>query len=401
MVTVLAWKTAHHQHDPANYRVENGGLLDFHRAVYAATEFFLEGGNPYGPEYNERDPVGDGYPLFSPAMFVVYAPLGLLPYPVAAWVFFAFNVGLAFGLAWMILWICRGPRGPANLVFAATLILASRPGYNNLYLGQQAFVGTLGTWMALHFARTRPWLGGVGIFFASLKPTFAVPLFIFMIFRRDFACAFRGLAISAIGALIPVTIIAFNNDGFVAFFQTVLDRYSGDRPGIAEPGIHYLHIDLADNLAKFAPLPGGVYGVSLLVLAFGALVLLPSASKSAVRGASTPGGAIIMILILLCIYHSAYDLLLLALPLAAIYFRSEPVWTRLSTPIRFGLLTVLTVPLLNHLIFKFDEWFPVESLAWKLTTSINCACMLAALAMLIVLVFSPSSVDQGGAKGGS
>lgn len=387
----ITWKTATYKHDPGNYIKTHGGLLDYHRTIHAATSHFLEGGNPYGPEYNELDPANQGYPLFSPAMFLVYAPLGTLPFSEASWVFYSLNVVLTVVFAWLILTICRLPRGPEFLLFAAAVIISSRPGYNNLFLGQQAVVGAIGTLMALHYARSRPWVGAAGIFLTSLKPTFAIPLFIFLLCRRDFRCALHGLALSALGALAGMLIIAFNNGGVGAFVRTILDRYSGERPGVALPGTHFMHIDLADNLAKFIRLPGLLYLVPVVMIGLGAFLLLREKDSDDLARADGRAGTVILLLMLLSIYHAAYDLVLLALPFTAILFRTCPAWRDVSPTVRWMLAGLFAIPLGNHLVYNFETWFPRESIAWKLTTSINTVAMTAAFVFIAILMIQNRS----------
>src|SRR5437660_1423304 len=63
-------------------------LGDFRDAIYYPVVAFLHGDNPYDRPYAEKYPVYGVQAPYSPFALIVHAPLGLLPYEVAEWVYF-------------------------------------------------------------------------------------------------------------------------------------------------------------------------------------------------------------------------------------------------------------------------------------------------------------------------
>jgi hypothetical protein len=103
------------------------GFCDFRDGVYYATLAFVSGENPNDVDvYLRKYPVNDRAPLYSPSMYLMYAPFTLLPFMSAALVHFALSVaGSRFGEP--VLFAASSVNGLAILaVFAVYVTLAWR-----------------------------------------------------------------------------------------------------------------------------------------------------------------------------------------------------------------------------------------------------------------------------------
>src|SRR5438094_1958504 len=113
------------------------GLSDFRDAVYYPERAFLDGKDPYDYDDVQRTyPIGNGFPVYSPITFLVHLPFGLLPYRAAELAYFLTTIALTVVLGWLALVVSDVPVDAPRLFAVATVLLASRPGHQNLLLGQ-------------------------------------------------------------------------------------------------------------------------------------------------------------------------------------------------------------------------------------------------------------------------
>ena len=211
------------------------GRIDFQIAVYYPARAFLDGLDPYdqGP-YLARYPVQAPFPPFLPASLLLHAPLALLPVGLSGTVYLCVSLALVVACAWLALTFTERPTRPASVITVAALVLLSRPGRLALRLGQLSFEPILGTYTALQFATRAPWLGGLGLFLASVKPTFGVPLGILMLARRQLRSVVIGVAlILIVNSAISVVLIR-RAGGLRAFQAHVAATFDASRQGIIE-----------------------------------------------------------------------------------------------------------------------------------------------------------------------
>src|SRR5205085_12277125 len=90
----------------------------------------------------------------------------------------------------------------------AAAILLSRPGYANIYFGQATLLFLLASLTALHWARKKPYLAGLALAIATMKPTFGGPLAILMFCRRDWKAAGVGSLAGFAAAVLGLAIIS-------------------------------------------------------------------------------------------------------------------------------------------------------------------------------------------------
>ena len=77
----------------------------------------------------------------------------------------------------------------------------------------------VGTLLALEYSESSPILSGFGLLLACCKPTYAVPLAVIMLFRRNFSAFALGVMVCAIVNVGAVWIIASQNGGVENFVE--------------------------------------------------------------------------------------------------------------------------------------------------------------------------------------
>jgi hypothetical protein len=297
-------------------------MVDFRHVVYYPTRAFWEGLNPYNSsKYMERYPVEIPVSLYPPMTFVLFAPFGLLPLPVAAGAYFLLTVMLTLVLAWVALRLAGWLPGPWTVLAAGGILLLSRPGHWNLLSGQITIIVVLASYIAIILARRTPWLAATGLAIALMKPSFGLPLVPALIAKRGTRSVGWGLALFA-GINLPIVAILVSRAGGLSPFIGSLTesvRAFASNPD-TDPILGVWRVDLTACISRLLNHPLGA-GAGLTITA---LILLPLVllSRRAVRRAD-PGqerliDALICCAVLLSLFHQAYDLLLLAYPAASL-----------------------------------------------------------------------------------
>src|SRR5262245_43674728 len=91
VISFLTWRLASHLHVLGDEQdAARWGMIDFRDVSYFPTRAVFEGINPYDSEptrdpayYHGRYPVGNVFPVYSPWLIALDAPLQLLPYHAA------------------------------------------------------------------------------------------------------------------------------------------------------------------------------------------------------------------------------------------------------------------------------------------------------------------------------
>ena len=173
---------------------ESRGMSDF-SSLYNYSKAFRDGANPYSSEIMDQPEYVLSRPAapYSPVTFLPYVPLTYVPLEIAAATFFVFS-WLMFGvLAWCCVRMSRIEFDWVLWVWVFAFLVFSRPGHITLFTGYFTVVSTLGTVVALHYAKSKPLLSGLGFLLATVKPTYAIPLTILMFARRDFKATISGV----------------------------------------------------------------------------------------------------------------------------------------------------------------------------------------------------------------
>ena len=317
--------------DVAAFDRAHQGQFDFHNGVYFPARAFVEGVSPYGEEFARNYPVTRPLPLMSPLVLVLHAPLALLPVTAAELVYFAVNIFLLMCLAWFcVAWLPAGDRRTTWWLVALLLIVASRSGHTTLYTGYLTAELVCGTLLALSTARSSPWTSAAGVALTSCKPTYAIPLFLLMVARGDHAAAWRGLALSIIGATLAVGRLLLQ----ATPRQLWLDVQHGQTAHMADsyelPVNTWTRIDLLAVVAKWfkwAPSELTHLIVMALLLPLPAIALWQLRRANSNQVAAGLSSGLIAVSIAATLYHHVYDALIL-FPAAFGLLLSEPSMRR-------------------------------------------------------------------------
>ncbi len=205
---------------PGQPDTQRWGLKDFRSNIYYPCRAVADGINPYNTDrYADRYPVEHPFPLYSPLTLLIHQPLLIFPLEWAQWIYFGLTaVGSLLLARLMIQFI---PFRFAHVLLLAGFLLASRPGYQNLTVGQMTVTAVLLTLLALRWAETRPWLSGLFLALATFKPTFGCLLFVLMVARRNFKATTCGLVLGCLLTLPVVGYLSYLEGGVAQFVDTI------------------------------------------------------------------------------------------------------------------------------------------------------------------------------------
>ncbi len=368
-------------------------LRDFRDAIYFPVRAILDGVSPYHvEEYVKQYPVGQDFPLYSPLTLIVHLPFAWMPFEISQWVYFGITIVLTLVLAWVVLMACRLPLNPATIFGLATLVLSTRPGHMNLLLGQTTIPMVLCSLLGLHFAQSRPWTAGCFMALATIKPSFGVPLMMLTFAMGHRRAALSGLLISTCVTLPLVLWIVSMQGGWEESWRIVRENGQTlyENPG-RDPSRSFSRIDLLAlwaRLAQTAPpklfeliATGGVVGLSCLILSWVGRHQKP-------RSVTDPAAAFALLVMLIAIYHHAYDALLLVPILLTASLGLDAFWRRWPTWQRWVWWGLIAIPFANYAATNsvISAW-EISGSAWIALTCLNGASLLVATAWLAVDLF--------------
>jgi hypothetical protein len=269
----------------------------------------------------------------------------------------------------------------ASALFAAALVTLSRPGQWNLLLGGVTLQAVLLSWVALRFAERTPWLSGLALGAAAFKPTFALPIGALMLARGNVKAVGAGV-LFALALNLPVVAILEHRAGALQLLAQDPGKPYHAWTGRSDsaPFSSFYRLDLVALVGRIAgrPLSHAAEAViTILVLAVAALLI-----RRMRRCESTPGyqpltEAIICVATLLCVHHLDYDLLLLALPLAALVYRRTPGLLE-KAAVRPAMLWLFALVAANYLSTQsvLDRLEPDAPLRFALASANSLALVL-------------------------
>jgi len=358
-------------------------LGDFRNAVYYPVVAWLDGHNPYDVAHQlAAYPATTKFPLYSPLTLLIHLPFGLLPVHAAEVLYYAVALVLVPVLALVVLEACGVARTPARVFGLAALILASRPGHQNLLLGQVTLQVTIGSYLALRYAHDRPSVAGLGLAVSTLKPTFGAPLAFLMLCRGAWRATTIGMALGGLLAS-AVALSLVHAAGSVA---SLVDSVRGSWDvsmvsSSAHPALSVSRIDAVALVARLlgrSPGTAATLGIAVGLLGVGGLGIRRLARQGNAEG--DLGIALICLSVLTCTYHQSYDLLLLTLPLTMLAVGTPSL--DVSPPMRWTLCTLLGLPAANYLATEgVVARLGLTGGWWNAVTSVNGAAMLAAFAL--------------------
>jgi len=358
----------------------NWAMTDFRGNIYYPVRALVDGANPYDrASYRARYPDAETFPPFFPSTLLLHLPFGLLPLALAELAYVAFSIGLIVLVGRAVV-RANGVTSWASALFAAALVTLSRPGQWTLLLGQVALQAALLSWVALRFAQRRPWLSGLALGAATFKPTFGLPIAALMLARGNVKAVGAGV-LFALALNLPVAAILEHRAGALQLLvQDIGEPYQSWTGRSDSAPRSFYRIDLVALSGRIAgrPLSHGVEAV-IVILVLGVAALL----IRRIRGSETSSGyqnlseAIICIATLLCVHHLDYDLVLLALPLAALVYRRTPVLLENAT-VRLGLLWLFALMAANYASTRsvLDRFHPDTLIRFALASANSLALLL-------------------------
>lgn len=325
---------------------------DYRDTAYWPVRDLVAGNNPYDVDaYLERRPGIQEFGLYLPAWLLLALPLAVLPYDLAKFAYLAVLLVLAVAFGWALVRV-SGRRAPLPAVLGVVgAVLLCAPGQSTLYLGQATFQVMLGVLVAVHLAGRRPGVAGLGVAAALLKPQVGIPLVLLLLAWRQWRPVVAGLAVAGIASLVPLTAAVAGAGGVGPFADSVRENaeWSAERYDDVD-GRGSGRVDLPATIGK---LGGEDPGTGRQLAATAAVVLVSAAAlarlgRPAGKGPVHPLAATLVATgVLLATPHFAYDLLLVAWPLAALVAGSRRSDPPLTTRLRAVLAVLLAVPLLH------------------------------------------------------
>jgi len=398
---------------PGRPHEERYGFQDFRDAFYYPSRALIDGVNPYDPvAYQASYPVARPTSPYAPHSLLLHLPFSLLPYRMAQFTYYVLNLLLILYLARACLVATRGHAGMAQVLALATVILLARPTHQTLFLGQITCLVVTGVYLALLEEERRPWLAAAGVALACMKPTYGVPLVVTLLFLGRYRTTVRGVLLATAASLPALPLLARSAGGIMPLVSSVIGSYTiMDSDLSVNTATSTIRLDAVAMLERLAGRPLGGLVESLLTL-----VLLAAGGAAAARLARRGGregrvaaAAIVCLTILICIYHQAYDAILLALPMTVLALGTP--WTRserAATLVRLGLMALMAVPALNYISTDtFLNRIDPSPLLRAAITSANGMALLATFGIALALVFAtaagrpalPAGRGDGGGRG--
>jgi len=278
---------------------------------------------------------------YPPTFQMMLMPLGALPY-VAAWLIWS---GALYGF--YVLLIRRLVDGPGQLMF---LLLA--PGAAvNLFFGQNGILSTVLLGAGVLLLRSRPVLGGVLLGLIAYKPQLALLTPFALLAGREWRALIA--AITSQIALALLSLLVLGAEPWFAFFYklahpaAVFSSSSSDWRAIPSVMIFARTLGLSTQLSSI------LHWTIAAIAAAGALWIWHRTKDGVIRAAVLAAATL-----LVTPYLRAYDLLFLALPIAALLSRAQT-----SPAERAIILAAWLVPAVLMFAAPSIQFGPVISLA--------------------------------------
>lgn len=371
----------------------NSGMSDFHNGAYLPSLAFRDRVNPYSLEVCEKYNMARSAPPYSPIVFMIHLPLTCLSLQQADVVYFFINVMLIGLIALMALTMSKSEFRWAPWLWIFGLLMFSRPGHITVFTGYFTAQLVIGTLVALHFSKSRPFISGVGMLLASGKPTYIIPLTILMICRRDFRAVVIGLMFCVIAGVIGV--------GWLASDSSLSSVVDGVKQGQAafdddpneDPVNSWTRLDIAGVVAKtmgWKPDNKTYLFVMLILLVIPGIAIWKTAPTELNPGATGLTAMITSLALLITIYHNSYDCLLISVAWVGVAFFRHQACPELKPIESRTIAVLLAMTAANYLsTLRFRTLLDLEnqSPVWIVITSLNGVCLLLALLILIQAAF--------------
>ena len=397
LIGATAYRTYSRYSVPSNtFDWSNCGHADFHCGAYYPTMGYRHGLSPYSEQLTVEYPVSSPARANPPISFLVHLPFTYLDLHAADVAFFIFNTSLLLGLAFFTVQVTRGSPSLFWWLLASCILLVSRPGHITLFTGYFTAEMVLGTVVALHFAKTRPLISGIGMVFASGKPTYILPLILLMFARKNYRAVLFGLLFCVIAGIGGLAWIA-KDVGFAEILSEIREAQEiFHEEENAYPINNWTRVDL---LGMFARLINWTPNDTVYLTGMLALMAIPCftiwkvADHESSSGITGVSALIALLTILTSIYHHSYDCMLVFVPWIGLLFFGKHLLPELGPGTKLWLKLLLAVPFLNYLstlTFRNLVGWEQTSFHWQIVASINGICLVAALTIVIIAALKKS-----------
>ncbi|MEZ6137383.1 MAG: glycosyltransferase 87 family protein [Pirellulaceae bacterium] len=415
-IGLTAYRIVRAHQTPGPFDPARQGFCDFQNGVYFPSLAFRHGLSPYGQQYAREYPVERSIPFFSPAIVAAHVPFTWLSLPVAECLYFIGMLLLIAAIASLTAqWTTRSVSAAAEacmldnrlstrLVFAAVVLalVTTRGGQQTLFTGYFTFELVLASLLAVHYARSRPWLSACALIVVSAKPNYVLPLALLMLCRGNVKAVLAGgvlsaaLAIAAFAWIMPPG----GASELLEQIQQTQDIHRGD--AVERPINTWIRVDILAIVAKWTESDPAELATLLVMLGF----LIPAgvmisrrefgqSSASHTHTAIDLSGTVILLTALVSVYHHVYDALTLLAPAAALAIGAHTDWQAMRPRGRMLLCGLLLAPGANYLSSQkfLAAWTP-ESPVYMLLTSVNAVLLFIAWLWLLVLLYRQTSGER-------
>jgi len=300
--------------------VEPGGagtFQDLRDAGYYGAQALVDGGNPYDVSaYLAAYPVGQEFPILPPIYPAAHVPLLLLDLEPAGILFFALTIAVIVALSAYALRVARYQVGIVPVLTVSALAIVSNGGRVTLIFGQATAIFVAAIYLALIASTEHPGRGITGQVVALAKPTFGLPLFVFLLALGRVKRAIAGAAIAAVLSLVLLAPIAVAAGGIGPLVDTLRANWEASFANVgANLDTSAARIDVAAtirSLFKWTPPSWVEYALGIAIVAVAVVLITRWRRRTSV------GGDVVVVMICLAtlagVYHLVYDVLLLLLP---------------------------------------------------------------------------------------
>ena len=175
--------------------------FDFRGTLWEPARAIVHGGSVYPPPTEAAVSVGN--PSVYPPLFIVLSvPLALLPFSLAAWLWWlvlALSVGLALWIIGVRDWRCLA------VALVSPIVL------QGFFFGNLTLLLMVPLALAWRY-RSQPWVAGLAVGVAVAAKLFAWPLVFWLLFTRRFKAALVSIGVAAALVVLPWALIGF--EGF-------------------------------------------------------------------------------------------------------------------------------------------------------------------------------------------
>ena len=388
------------------------GMSDFYTLYYYSSAF-ADGVSPYSADLmnNPKYVVPRNAAPFSPFAFLIDTPLTWMPLQSACALFFLISWSLIGVLAYCCIWMSRIRFDWTLWFWIFGFLVFSRPGHVTLFTGYFTVQLVLGTLVALHYSKSNPWLAGIGFLFASVKPTYVIPLTILMLARRDYKAVVVGVVLTTVFAVGCFGWLVAHSD-FQAVIESVRSGQEAFEDDRAEAPLNtWTRVDVAGMVAKMSKrAPGNLEYLSVMCV----LLVIPcfavwhaaeregmpaqhdgqlhdEMAASSDQGAAGLSALIVVLAMLVTIYHHSYDCLIVSVGMVGLLLNSNQLVSSLHGKLSMIVATLLSVPMLNYASTKSVRdrlGFDQLDATWQLVTMLNGVCLVTALGICIYVALA-------------